>query len=139
MAIDPQTLSALAADFARGMTGIRGRRVQRLLRREFAGADHVLTVQIGAGARAVLGLSDGGAAWCATDGRGRHAAVVAWRQGSTQALESRFDLLKDSLPLLGARPVRLVGVGGPGPLRVVSDPIAPRVRALARRALQALA
>jgi hypothetical protein len=99
--IDPDLLAAFAADFAKGMTSIRGRRVQRLLKREFKGVDHVLLVQVGAGANAALGLSQGGATFCATDGRGRHASVVTWPPGGRSGLETRFDLHKDSLPVLG--------------------------------------
>lgn len=103
MPIDPHTLSSLASDYAQGMTSIRGRRVQRLVKREFAGADSVSVLQVGPGTTAVLGLSASGAAFCATDGRGRQVSVVKWLHGSTQALETRFDLLKDSLPVLGTR------------------------------------
>jgi len=103
MPIDPGALSAVAAAYAKGMTSIRGRRVQRLLTREFAGAEQVILVQLDDAGPAVLGLSAGGAAFCRTDGRGRHASIVKWRHGSTDAVEARFDLLKDSLPLLDAK------------------------------------
>ena len=58
MPIDPDTLASLASEYAKDMTSIRGRRVQRLLRREFAGAEYVLMVQLGPGVPAVLGLSE---------------------------------------------------------------------------------
>lgn len=76
MPIDPDTLSSFASDYTKGMTSIRGRRVQRFLRREFAGAEYLLLAQVGSGAAAVLGLSANGAAVCATDGAGRQAPVV---------------------------------------------------------------
>jgi hypothetical protein len=107
MPIDPDTLSSLARHYAQAMTSIRGRRVQRLLKREFAGAEHVLIVQIGAGASAVLGCSATGAAFCATDGRGKHASVVKWLHGSEEAFETDFALLKDSLPALGTKSLPL--------------------------------
>ena len=100
MPIPPETLSSLAADYAKNMTSIRGRRVQRLLKREFAGADFVLLAQLGSGAAAVLGLSPSGAAVCATNGKGKYATVAKWAHGSPVAIEEQFDLLKDSLPLL---------------------------------------
>jgi len=100
-------LAALASEYAQGMTSIRGRRVQRLVKREFAGAAHVKIVDFGSGGRAVLGASASGAAWCATDGRGSHAAVVSWRHGSREGVETRYDLLKDSLPALETRTVPL--------------------------------
>lgn len=137
MPIDPATLSSIAADYAKGMTSIRGRRVQRLLKREFGGAETVLLVQAGVDATAVLGLSESGAAWCATDGRGKQASVLKWRHGATHALEERFDLLKDSLPLLAAGSQPLASVGGQGPIRHAGGAISPRVRALAARAFEA--
>ena len=104
LAISPDALATVAAEFARTMTSIRGRRVQRLVKREFAGADEVfITPAAGANRMAVLGVSPSGAAWCDTDGTGRHASVVKWRHGSNEALETQFDLLKDSLPVLQSR------------------------------------
>src|SRR5436309_2889888 len=100
MPIDSGTLATFASEYAKGMTSIRGRRVQRLLKREFAGAEYVLLAQVGSGTAAVLGLSTNGAAICATDGKGKQASVVKWAQGSTVALEMQFDLHKDSLPVL---------------------------------------
>ena len=137
--IDPDTLSSLAGDYAAGMTSIRGRRVQRLLKREFGGADDVFIVSIGPAAKAVLGLSASGAALCATDGRGPHATVAKWHHGSTQALEARFDLLKDSLPLLGTSTVPLAGLCGEGPVRMAAGSVPRRARALVSATIRALA
>jgi len=139
MPVDPDALSSLASDYARGMTSIRGRRVQRLLKREFAGAEYVLTVQLSGGATAVLGLSASGAAFCATDGRGRQVSVVKWLHGSTQALEARFDLLKDSLPVLGSEALSLASLRGQVRRRVPAGAVAPGARALVSMALDAMA
>ena len=117
MAIDTETLASLAAACASGMTSIRGRRVQRLVRREFAGADEVRLLQGEAGPATVLGLSASGAAICATDGRGRQACVLMWRHGSEQAVEIAFDLLKDSLPVLARRTRPLAAAAGDAVLR----------------------
>ncbi len=100
MPVDVAALSSLASDYARSMTSIRRRRVQRLLKREFAGAECVFIVDVGAARAAVLGLSASGAAFCSTDGRGERVSVVKWLHGSTEAVETTFDLLKDSLPVL---------------------------------------
>lgn len=102
MTIDSEQLASLASEYAQGMTSIRGRRVQRLVRREFAGADVVLLVSLGSGARAVLGVSAVGAAICGTDGRGSQASVFSWTHGANEAHEQHFDLHKDSLPMLSA-------------------------------------
>lgn len=107
MRVDPDTLSSFASEYAKDMTSIRGRRVQRLLKREFADAEYVLLAQVGSGAAAVLGLSTSGAAICATDGKGRQASVVKWSHGSTEALETHFDLYKDSLPVLSTNSLPL--------------------------------
>jgi hypothetical protein len=139
MPIDPDALSSLASEYAKRMTSIRGRRVQRLLKREFAGAEHVFEVQVGSGVAAVLGLSASGAAFCATDGRGKQASVAKWLHGSTQALETHFDLLKDSLPALGTKAVPLTGLCGQAPVRVSADSVPPEARALVSIALRALA
>lgn len=125
MPIDPNTLSSLASDYAKGMTSIRGRRVQRLLKREFAGADHVLMVRLGDGAPAVLGLSASGAGFCATDGRGREASVIKWLHGATEGLETRFDLLKDSLPVLDVKTSPLVGLVRPEQLMGLAGTMHP--------------
>jgi hypothetical protein len=126
MLIAPELLSSLASDFAKDMTSIRGRRVQRLLKREFAGAEHVLIVDGGSGTAAVLGVSASGAAFCATSGKGKQASVIKWLHGSTQALQTDFDLLKDSLPVLGTQ-------------RVPADSVPLQARALVSTALDALA
>jgi hypothetical protein len=110
MVIHADALSALASHYAKDMTSIRGRRVQRLLKREFAGAECVLVVTPAGSQRpAVVGLSASGAAFCATDGRGRQASVLKWLHGATEAVETGFDLLKDSLPATVTRTLPLAG------------------------------
>lgn len=139
MPIDPEFLSTLASEYAKGMTSIRGRRVQRLLKREFAGAEHVMIVQTGAGTDAVLGLSPSGAAICATDGKGRQASVVKWAHDSTVAVETNFDLYKDSLPALGTRSFPFASLRAQIRLRVPEDAVSPHVRPWVNKVLEALA
>ena len=139
MPIDADTLSSFASAYASDMTSIRGRRVQRLVKREFAGAEVVLLARVGAGAAAVLGLSASGAALCATDGKGRQATVFKWSHGSTTALETQHDLLKDSLPVLGTRAVAIAGLQAQTRLRVPADSVAPQARPWVAKALEALA
>ena len=138
MPIDPDTLSSVAADFANGMTSIRGRRVQRLLKREFKGVDYVLLVQVGAGANAVLGLSESAAAFCATDGRGKHASVITWSLGAKSALETRFDLHKDSLPVLSTEPFPLSALRTEIKLALPAKSVPPEAGHLASKLLQEL-
>ena len=61
------------------------------------------TKAVVSGAPTVLGVSASGAAFCATEGRGPHVTVVRWLHESTDGLETRFDLLKDSLPVTATR------------------------------------
>lgn len=139
MAIDSNALSALAVDYTRRLTSVRGRRVQRLLKREFAGADHVILLQSASGNRAVLGFSASGAALCATDGRGKLASVFKWLHGSAEAVDTQFDLMKDSLPVLATRSMRLAALGKDvGPLVPVNSLPGQAARLLAM-SLQALA
>ena len=139
MPIDPDTLSSFASEYAKGMTSIRGRRVQRLLKREFAGAEYVLLAQVGSGAAAVLGLSASGAALCATDGTGRQASVVKWSHESPVALETNFDLYKDSLPVLSTNSTLLASLRTQVRLRLSAGTVPPQARSLATRVLQVLA
>jgi hypothetical protein len=139
MQINPETLSSLATDYAKGMTSIRGRRVQRLLRREFAGAEYVLVLEGGSGVPGVVGLSTTGAAFCATAGKGRHASVFSWLHGSKEALETRFDLLKDSLPVLSSSSVPLAGLRRQAHLHISAGSAPPEAGTLVAMAAQVLA
>jgi len=137
MPIDPDALAALASEYAKGMTSIRGRRVQRLLKREFAGAQYVLLARAGSGEAAVVGLSPGGAALCATSGKGKQASVVKWAHGSAVAFETQFDLHKDSLPALGTATVPLAGLLARARLQVPPGSVPPEARPLLSSALPA--
>ena len=139
MPIDAHALSVLAAEYAKGMTSIRGRRVQRLLKREFAGAEYVLIVEVASSGSAVLGLSESGAGFVSTDGRGRHASVSKWLHGSRDATELQFDLRKDSLPVLATSTVPLTGLPRRPRLHVPVGSVPDEASALVSVAFQALA
>jgi hypothetical protein len=139
MAIDPDTLTALASQYTRHMTSIRGRRVHRLVKREFGGADHVLIVHVGSGASAMLGISDTGAAICTTDGTGKHAAVFKWLHDGEAAIETRFDLLKDSLPTLCTASIPLAELRARTHVRSPTESIPPPMQPWLAKVLHALA
>ena len=139
MPIDPDSLSSLAGEYTKRMTSIRGRRVQRLLKREFAGAEHVLLAEGSTGTSIVLGLSLHGAAICATDGKGKQATVVKWSHESTAAIETHFDLYKDSLPILGSGPLSFTQLREQIHLHVPSERIPSRVGTLVAKVLRVLA
>lgn len=102
MPIDRDALDAIASAYVVGMTSIRGRRIHRLLLREWAHYDHVLRVTAEDGAVALLALGeDGGAAVCRTDGRGAAVVIEAWARLDGARVATSFDLSKDSLPVLG--------------------------------------
>lgn len=101
MPVEPQTLDAIARHYVKAMTSIRGRRVHRLLLREFARFDHVLRATTEEGSPALLALTeDGGAAVCQTDGRGAAADIIASSRLTGATVTTSCDLLKDSLPIL---------------------------------------
>ena len=100
--------------------------MQRLVKREFAGADYVLLAEVGSGPSAVLGLSPTGAALCATDGRGKQASVVKWSHGSPVALEMHLDLYKDSLPVLSTNSISLASLRTAVRLRLPAETVPPR-------------
>jgi hypothetical protein len=139
MPIDSEALSLLASEYANGMTSIRGRRVQRLLKREFAGAEYVVLAEFDSGAAAVLGLSPTGAALCATNRTGKQASVVKWSYESAVALETLFDLHKDSLPILGTESVPLARLRAQARLRVPTGSVPLQARLLVSNVLQVLA
>lgn len=136
MTIDANALSSLANEYVKPMTSIRGRRVQRLLKREFAGAEHVLLAHVGEGTAAVLGLSASGAALCVTDGRGKEAPVFRWLHGSALAHETRYDLHKDSLPALGTNSMPLARLRERAPLRLAANTVPRQAQALVAKALE---
>lgn len=139
MPVQPDTLSSLASTYVKGMTSIRGRRVQRLLKREFAGAEYVFVLDASLGTAAVLGVSQNGAAFCATDGRGKQVSVVRWVHGSTEAHHTQYDLLKDSLPALSSGSLPLAGLCKQADLRGSARAVAPEARALVSASIQAMA
>jgi hypothetical protein len=137
MPIDTSTLAALARTYVAAMTSIRGRRVHRLLMREFARFDHVLAVQSEDGGAALLALAaDGSAALCRSDGRGAAAEIAAARLDGATVMTA-FDLLKDSLPVVRwvIRHPGLARVGGA--LTITASRLAPaeqqRVAEILRR------
>lgn len=101
MPIARETLDATARAYASTMTSIRGRRVHRLLVREFTRFDHVLAVVADDGTPALLALAaDGSVAVCRTDGRGAAAAIDEWARLDGVTVTTSCDLLKDSLPVV---------------------------------------
>jgi hypothetical protein len=106
--------------------------------REFAGADQVLVVKLGSGESAVLGFSSTGAALCATDGKGPHACIVRWLHEGTAVIETRFDLLKDSLPVLGHQTLALDRLRLHRGVRIASRAVPAPARAVVTLALRPL-
>lgn len=102
MPIEAKTLAAIARDYVRTMTSIRGRRIHRLLMREFAQFDYVVPAMAEDGNPALLALAGDGSslAVCQSDGRGKAAKVVRWARLEGAGVTTSYDLAKDSLPIL---------------------------------------
>jgi hypothetical protein len=101
MPIDRQALDAVARAYAKPMTSIRGRRVHRLLMREFARFDLVVPADAEDGSPMLLALAeDGGAALCRSDGRGPTVEIAAWAGLEGATVTTAYDFLKDSLPVV---------------------------------------
>ena len=101
MPIDPSKLDSIAVAYAEGMTSIRGRRVQRLLRRELAGFDTVRRVKGADGGAALLARKrDGTLAFCQTTGKGPAADMVVSEGPDGPTVTTSYDLSKDSLQAL---------------------------------------
>lgn len=101
MAIERESLDKIARSYVSSMTSIRGRRVHRLLMREFVRYDHVFAVTTAQGVPALLAIATNGAgAVCPTDGSGESADVIEWTDLIGATVTSSFDLKKDSLPIL---------------------------------------
>lgn len=108
--IDRATLDAIARDYTAGMTSIRGRRVHRLLMREFAPFDAVNRVVAPDGTVTLMaGADDGSVALCQTDGRGHEATIARRRRPGGAIATTSYDLPKDALPQLPATAVSKVG------------------------------
>jgi hypothetical protein len=101
MPIEGEMLDATVRAYVKAMTSIRGRRVRRLLMREFARFDHVLPVTAEDGAPALLALGeDGSVSVCRTDGRGAAVAVAEWARLEGATVTMSYDLTRDSLPVV---------------------------------------
>jgi hypothetical protein len=101
MAIERDVLDGIARTYVGAMTSIRGRRVRRLLLREFLRFDHVLPATTADGKSALLALATTGTvAVCQTDGRGPTATLAEWARLDAATVTTAYDLLKDSLPIV---------------------------------------
>ena len=138
MRIINAALEALASNYTRGMTSIRGRRIHRLVMREFSSFDFVVLARTNSGEGALLGLSEGRAALCATDGKGKEVTVTTWTFPALSVSETRFDLLKDSLPTLGTSPCPTSNSPISAGVSVLDDTLPPQARAMVAKAVRAL-
>lgn len=101
MPIDKDKLGQIARAYVRAMTSIRGRRVHRLLMREFSSFDCVLPANTEDGTPALLALSESGRlGLCLTNGKGAEVSVTECASLQEATLTTSYDFLKDSLPVV---------------------------------------
>jgi hypothetical protein len=99
MPVDKEALDSSARRYANTMTSIRGRRVHRLLMREFSRFDLVVPAAAENGTGVLLALSEGGgAAMCQTDGRGAAIAIAECSCLEGATVTTFYEFTKDSLP-----------------------------------------
>jgi hypothetical protein len=101
MPIEKNTLAGIARAYVKPMTSIRGRRIHRLLLREFSRFDYVIPAIAEDRSPALLAIAnDGSVAVCRTDGRGAAVAIAGWSRLEGATVTTSYDLTKDSLPIV---------------------------------------
>jgi hypothetical protein len=91
----------LASTYIQNMTSIRGRRIRKLIAREFGTCTMVKMTEQGDGPHEFAGeLENGGSIKMRTNGKGKYVEVfLLGKNGDTIEIR-KYDLLKDSLPLI---------------------------------------
>ena len=101
MPVDKAALDSNARRYASTMTSIRGRRVHRLLMREFSRFDLVVAAVAESGADVLLALTEGGGvAMCQTDGRGATLDISECSYLEGAAVTTSYNLTNDFLPIV---------------------------------------
>jgi hypothetical protein len=101
MPVDKEALDSSARRYASAMTSIRGRRVHRLLMREFSRFDLVVPAVAENGAGVLLALTEGGGvAMCQTHGRGAVVDIAECSCLEGVTVKTSYDFTKDSLPIV---------------------------------------
>jgi hypothetical protein len=101
MPMNEEALEEVVRSYIEPMTSVRGRRVRRLLMREFASFDHVIPATTDADSPALVALSvDGRFSVCGTNGRGPTAEISACSNLREATVATSYDLTKDSLPVV---------------------------------------
>ena len=101
MPIDVVKLEKYADEYIQNMTSIRGRRIRRLIMREFGQCSEVRIIETDKEIHTFFGdLENGDAIKIKTNGRGKKAAVCLIKNGNNKIEVRHYDLLKDSLPLI---------------------------------------
>jgi len=136
MPVDRELLETTTCAYASTMTSIRGRRVVKLLLREFASFDMVLPATAPDGPALVLALDQSGrAAVCATDGKGPTVAIDRAESPQAETVRTKYDFLKDSLPVVG-REALAPGLSIPSrAVFVAAKGLTPAAKALVERLL----
>jgi len=89
-------LSILLDEFTAGMTSIRGRRVKRLILREYDEMD-TATIRADANYQAIVGENVLFEKICKSDGKGKYAIIEIVNKKLKTKEQHKYDLLHDSL------------------------------------------
>jgi hypothetical protein len=101
MPIDIAKLEKYADGYVQNMTSIRGRRIRRLIIREFGQCNEVRIIETDKETNTFFGdLENGDAIKIKTNGRSKKVEVWFIKNGSNKIEVRHYDLLKDSLPLI---------------------------------------
>jgi hypothetical protein len=101
MPIDIAKLEKYADEYIQNMTSIRGRRIRRLIIREFGQCNEVRIIETRKKINTFFGdFENGDTIKTETDGRGKKVEVCFTRNGNNKIEVRNYDLLKDSLPLI---------------------------------------
>ena len=93
-----QELSRLADEYILGMTSIRGRRIKKLIIREYSDSDSV-TIEVKNGKKTIVSETRNEKRICSTDGKGKYVDIMIQDPNGISMIR-RFDLLHDSLKLI---------------------------------------
>lgn len=84
-------------EFTNSMTSIRGRRIQKLIKREYSNLANIRLIDHSEEKVGITGEGGNLIKTCFSDGKGKYAIITTFNSESNEAVNDYFDLLHDSL------------------------------------------